>query len=65
MTLLRVLPLAMLGSMAAVFWPRVRLRGTAVTARAEPPFLEDTPSSEILLLLISYCVPLTYTLIIY
>lgn len=57
--------MTLLGSVTAVFWPRVRLRDTAVTARADPPFSEDTPSSEIPLLLISYYVPLIYTLITY
>lgn len=65
MTLFRVIPLAMLGSVTALFRPCVRLRDTAVTTRADPPFLEDTPSSEMPLLLINYFVPIIYTLITY
>lgn len=60
-TLFRVIPLAMLGCIPA----RVRLRDTAVTTRADPPFLEDTPNSEIPLQLVNYYVPPIYTWITY
>lgn len=51
--------------MTAVFQARVRLRDVAVTSRPDPPLLEDTPSSEMSLLPINYCVPHVYTLITY